>query len=480
MNSDQGASFFWHDYESFGLNPRLDRPAQFAGQRTDLDLNPIGEPVSLYCRLSDDYLPDPDACLITGIGPTTVQTRGLPEPEFVARIHAELAKPQTCGLGYNTLRFDDEMTRHLLWRNLYEPYGREFRNGCSRWDILDLVRATYAFRPEGITWPRRDDGQVSFKLEHLTAANGISHGRAHDALSDVEATIALARLIKTRQPRLFDFCLRLRQRQAVLDELAPLDGRPFLHVSGMYPASRGCMAVVAPLGWHPSNRNELAVWDLAHDPTELFDLDAEQLRRRLFARSDATNGESRLPIKTIHLNRSPVVVGSLRALFPERAAELGIDLERALIHAERLKHGPKPEAALAAAYSRQEPIVPRDVDEALYDGFIGDRDRRSLDRLRRLAPAQLADERVSFDDPRLEELLFRYRARNWPDQLDADERLRWQAHRADRLVDGAAGALSLAALRERLAALREPADSAQTALLDELERYAAHLAATLA
>ncbi|MBV8659913.1 MAG: exodeoxyribonuclease I [Burkholderiales bacterium] len=478
-------TFLWHDYETFGANPRRDRPAQFAGVRTDMDLNLIGDPVSLYCAPTDDFLPEPDAVLITGITPQMARERGVIEAEFIGRIHAELAAPGTCGVGYNTLRFDDELTRHLLWRNLYEPYGREWQQGCSRWDLLDCARAAYAFRPETIQWPLREDGAPSFKLEHLTAANGLAHDAAHDALSDVLATIGFAKLIKTTQPRLFDFCFKLRKKDAVQDEMRVVERRPFLHISGMYPASRGCLAVVLPLGWHPTNRNELAVWDLSVDPTEFLALDAEQIRARLFTRTeDLAEGETRLPIKTIHINRSPVVVGNLRALSDARAAELGIDLALADKHATQLIAAGDLSAILEQVYTRptgDTAPARRDVDEALYDGFLAEGDKRRLDQMRGKSPAVLADTRAGFDDPRLEEIVFRYRARNWPDTLSDVERQRWQTHRAERLLDGAGGVLNLATLRNKVAEIEQarPDDARAHALLADVLAWAAEQEASL-
>ena len=296
-------SFYWHDYETFGVQPRRDRPAQFAGIRTDAELNEISEAKMIYCQPAPDYLPDPESCLLTGILPQTCLERGLPEHAFAAAIAHEMAQPGTVGLGYNTLRFDDEVTRHLFWRNLIDPYAREWQNECGRWDLLDVVRCMYALRPEGIVWPKHEDGRPSFKLEHLSAANGLLHEAAHDALSDVRATIALARLIRGLQPRLWDFCLKLRKKDAVLAEIDPANPRPFLHVSGMFGPERGCIAIVWPLGVHPTNKNELIVWDLAQDPSELFSLDAAAIRERLFTRTeDLPEGVSRLPIKTIHIN----------------------------------------------------------------------------------------------------------------------------------------------------------------------------------
>ena len=204
-------TLYWHDYETFGVDARRDRPAQFAGLRTDEELNEIGEPLNIYCKPALDVLPHPEACLITGITPQLADARGVLEPEFIARIHAEFAQPGTCGVGYNSLRFDDEVTRHTLYRNFYDPYAREWQNGNSRWDLIDLVRMTYALRPEGIEWPLKDDGKPSFRLENLATANNIGHESAHDALSDVRATIGVARLIRNRQPRLYDWLFQLRK-----------------------------------------------------------------------------------------------------------------------------------------------------------------------------------------------------------------------------------------------------------------------------
>ena len=232
-------SFFWHDYETFGAVPRRDRPAQFAGLRTDADLNPIDAPLMCHCRPAPDFLPEPEACLLTGILPQECLEKGLPEHAFADAIERQLARPGTVGVGYNSIRFDDEVTRFLFWRNLIDPYAREWQNQCGRWDLLDVLRCARALRPEGIEWPMHEDGRASFKLEHLTRANGLDHDSAHDALSDVRATVALARLLKTAQPKLWDFCLRLRRKDAVLDEIAAAQsqGRPFLHVSGMYAPS---------------------------------------------------------------------------------------------------------------------------------------------------------------------------------------------------------------------------------------------------
>jgi exodeoxyribonuclease-1 len=459
-------TFFWHDYETFGRVPRRDRPAQFAGLRTDAELNEIGAPVNWLCRPTPDTLPEPEAVLLTGITPQQALQGGLPEYQFAARIEAELAREGTIGVGYNSIRFDDEVTRHLFWRNLIDPYAREWKNGCGRWDLLDLVRCCWALRPEGIEWPAGDDGKPSFKLELLTAANGLAHEAAHDALSDVRATLALARLVKARQPRLWSFGLKLRRKEGVWEEIGI--HRPFVHLSGRYPAERGCMALVWPLAPHPVNRNELIVWDLAHDPTELASIGIDEARQRLFTRTDELpEGLDRLPIKTIHVNKSPIVIGNLKVVGAARE-RFGIDLDGALANAERASKLPSLERLWAELFKRPDAAASVDVDEDLYGGFVGDADRRTLERLRMLGPDQLAAKRVHFEDPRLDELLFRYRARNFPHTLDEEERARWEQHRAARLP--------LAAYHERIDALAETADERGQALLEALVDYAESIA----
>ncbi len=249
-------SFYWHDYETWGIDPRRDRAVQFAGIRTDDELNVIDKPLTVFCKPTDDMLPQPGACLVTGITPQRAQEEGVNEAEFFAMIHREMARPGTCGVGYNSIRFDDEFTRYGFYRNFFDPYAREWQNGNSRWDIIDMVRLTHALRPEGIVWPTHDDGvTTTFRLEKLTQANGIAHEVAHDALSDVYATIAMAKLIKEKQPRLFDYLLPLRDKRKVGELLNLQKMEPVLHVSSMYPAAIGCIAMVVPLAKHPTNPN---------------------------------------------------------------------------------------------------------------------------------------------------------------------------------------------------------------------------------
>jgi exodeoxyribonuclease-1 len=473
-------TFLWHDYETFGAVPRRDRPAQFAAIRTDADLNELGDPIMLYCQPAPDFLPDPNACLITGITPQRCLQQGVPEHAFAAQIAQAFSLPGTIGVGYNTIRFDDEITRFLFWRNLIDPYAREWQNECGRWDLLDVVRTAYALRPDGIAWPTHAQGDPSFKLTDLSAANALVHDAAHDALSDVRATIALARLIRTAQPRLFDFCFGLHRKDGVAHELglpvAPRHARPFWHVSGMFAAARGCLALMWPLAMHPNNKNELIAWDLAFDPRELESLSAADVRLRLFSKAaDLPEGVLRLPVKSVHLNKSPMVMSNLKVLSPAMAQRWGIDVDAQLLHAQYAQALPDMSAIWSEVFDR--PAGPRpDVDEDLYGGFVSNSDRRRLNDLRAMTPDMLASAHPAFEDERLPELLFRYRARNFPQTLTDAEAQRWEAHRAERLFDGASGARTIEQLFDEIDRLSADADQRQEDILGALYDYAESIA----
>jgi exodeoxyribonuclease-1 len=425
-------TLYWHDYETTGTDPARDRPIQFAGVRTDIDLNILEESPVLYCRLSNDVLPVPEAALVTGIGPLELASKGEAECQFIERINREFARPGTCVVGYNNLRFDDEFTRHTLYRNFRDPYAREWQGGNSRWDIIDLVRMAYALRPEGINWPEKENGAPSFRLEELTAANNISHSEAHDALADVRATIALAALVKKCQPRLFDYLFRLRKKQEVLNQLYPLGKAAVIHVSSMYPARQGCLAVVLPLASHPVNQNGIIVYDLSVAPEPLLELDAEQVRQRVFSpQSELEEGIDRIPLKTIHINRCPAIA-PLKTLSAENCDRLGIELEKCERHMKALQNSAGLVEKIQDAIGSTEFVEETDPDLLLYGGgFFSDGDRQLMDTVVATSSVELANLRPQFKDERLDEMLFRYRARNFPGQLNEEEVIRWDGYRKD-------------------------------------------------
>jgi exodeoxyribonuclease-1 len=428
-------SFLWHDYETFGAHAIFDRPAQFAGIRTNLALEPVGEPINWYCQPARDVLPHPIACLITGITPQEAQKKGLTEADFAAKIHAEMMEPGTCTTGYNSIHFDDEFSRNLFYRNFYDPYEREYKNNNSRWDLIDLCRMCYALRPAGITWPEHEPGKPSFRLEHLSAANKIEHEGAHEALSDVMATIGLAQLIKTRQPRLFDWALKMRDQHYVLQMLQPASPKPLLHTSSRIPATRGCTTLVLPLSIYPDRKKSVIAYDLMQDPEPLLNLSPEEISDRLYTpAADLPEGVERIALKAIHGNHVPMIAPTA-VLKDVDCARIGLNPERCFEHAEKLLVVlPQIRNKVMEVFKPYPPGVDTDPDHMIYSGgFFSQHDRRLMDSIRNTDPALLVQLPLPFKDGRLTEMLFRYRARNFPETLSAEENRQWQKQRLQRL-----------------------------------------------
>jgi len=476
-------SFLFYDLETFGADPRTSRIAQFAAIRTDADLNVIDEPISVFVKPADDLLPSPVATLITGIAPQQALRDGISEAQAFALISDEMSRPGTCSLGYNSLRFDDEFVRHGLFRNFHDAYEREWRGGNSRWDLLDVMRFAHALRPEGIIWPKRPDGLTSFKLEHLAEANGVREGDAHEALSDVRALIGLARLLKASQPKLWDYALRLRDKKYASGLLDVVGQTPVLHVSQRFPASRLCAAAVVPLSRHPYIDSRVLVFDLAQDPEPLLRMSAGEIADRLYTPSaDLPEGEERIALKEVHLNRCPALTAwsHLRDADLQR---LGIDRTVVDARAQRIRDaGPALVEKVRGVFATERERTPSDADASLYDGFVGEGDKRLARDVRTTREGALAQATFAFRDPRMTDLLFRYRARNWPGTLDAAERVRWDDYRRRRLVDDAGlSEYSFDRYHAEIAALRvaHPDDGTKQALLDQLDAWGRELRASL-
>lgn len=426
-------TFLFHDYETFGIDPARDRPAQFAGIRTDADFNICGEPVVIYCQMSPDYLPAPEACLITGITPQIANQNGICEADFFRTIHQQFSQPATCVLGYNNIRFDDEFTRYGFYRNFLDPYAYSWQQGNSRWDLLDVARAFYALRPEGINWVYDAEGKPSFRLEKLSVANGIQHENAHDAMSDVYATIGLAKSLKQAQPRLFEYLSTHRGKNKLKNLIDIINIKPLVHVSGMFSAVQGCVSWIAPMAWHPTNNNAVIVIDLHKDLSPLLELNITELRERLYTRKDDITDGSPVPVKLIHINKCPVLAPA-SSLSEERAQELGINRDLCMQNLAVLRQNPQIREKLAGLFSDEYiPPANQDPEHMLYQGFFSEADRAAIDLIQQASAEQLAAGQYQFHDPRLPTLLFRYRARNYPHTLSPREQQQWQQFCVDAL-----------------------------------------------
>ena len=473
-------TILWHDYETFGINPKVDFPVQFAAIRTTLDLQVIEDQpnINWLCKIPHDYLPHPQACLVTGITPYYSLSKGLSEPEFANRIHKQMMKPNTCVVGYNSMKFDEEVTRNLFFRNLFPIYDREYKNNNSRWDVIDLVRACYALRPENISWPLYDNGKPCFKLEALTKANNIVHEDAHDALSDVYATIAIAKLIKTTHPKLYDYYWQLRSKHHVNNMLQQFQRNIFIYVGGFIGSEQGCCTIIMPVCAHPENQNSILCIDLLRPITEFTINDPQRLKETLFNREISRSNKPGM--LNIAVNKSPFVA-PIKTLSNTRAKSLDIDVNMAITNYKALANSPFLATLCQFVFSSTEPrITPQNIDEQLYTSeFPSSADIRLMETVRYEVPEQLAAYSGKFESDTLNNLLFQYRARNYPNLLDEQEMSRWQQHIVSRLTKNNKSACL--SLEEYFSSIEDLSQQYQqypdkVKILESLKRYANELA----
>lgn len=431
--SNTNQSFFFYDLETSGINSRSARIMQFAGQRTDTDLNPIGESYNILIKLSEDIIPEPGAILITGITPQQTQSDGITEAEFFKIFKEEIATPNTIFVGFNNIRFDDEFIRFGLYRNFYDAYEWQWKDGASRWDILDISRMTRALRPDGIIWPFAPDGKPTNRLEYLTSVNKLSHDNAHNALSDVNATIDIAKLIKQKQPKLFDYMLNLRSKKTVKEFVAI--NKTFLYVSGKYNSDNEKLAVVQNLGNHPGKNDAILVYDLLKDPTDFIKMSAGELAEAWEYKKDQPQSE-RVPIKTMQFNRCPAI-SPVNVLLPQDKKRLKIDdnlinKHQKLLNTSKDFYNTACTAMEILESSKEQKEIVIDttnVDEKLYNGFISDHDKKLALDLHKSQPEKISDFTSKFKDGRLKALVPLFKARNFPKSLTNEEREIWESHK---------------------------------------------------
>ncbi len=473
-------TLYWYDLETFGLNPMLDRIAQFAGVRTNDKFEIISEPLVIYNRITPDYVPDPKACLVTGITPKQTLEKGIREYDFAKRILDEFSVPGTCVTGYNNLNFDDEFIRNLLYRNFFDPYVREWANGNSRWDIIDLVRAAHDLRPEGINWVVKENGIPSFKLEELSKANGISHDNAHDALSDVFATIDLAKLIHEKQPRLFRYIFNNRSKSKVRELVNIHKKEPFLFTSSVFTSERGCTSIAAPLVTDPGNSNLIHCYDLRYDPRELLELSVDQIREKAFAPIDKENKEDRLHFVRLHVNKCPVIA-PLKTLDKASADRLALDTEKCMIHREILLKEPLLTQKLFKVFEREDRFQAPDTDPELQiysGGFFKESDKKTFELIHATPENKIPGLKPAFNDPRLGEMFWRFICRNFPSGLNEKTKKEWKSFCAGRILSPPGKMINdfdffKRKIKENMES--KEVGSREKVILKDLDEYAAYL-----
>jgi len=546
-------TFYWYDFETFGISPKIDRISQFAGIRTDENLNILDEHM-FYCKPTHDCLPSPEACAVTGISPQLCEQKGMIEHKFIKKIHEQISAPNTCTAGYNSIRFDDEFTRYTLYRNFLDPYAWHWQNGNTRWDILDVVRMCYALKKEtsfkwvykqyikcqlvGFYWGKREgkkaiilkirntddheyeiannwEDQVGkifnqlskfngemigystfgdhsnlewfenielwsnslnkeypiFKLDRLSPANGIEHSNAHDALADVRATIAIAKIIKESQPQLFDYAFKLREKKFVESSINLFE--PMLHTSGMYPAQKSCTRLSVALAYHPEYKDRVIVFNLDQDPSILLELSADELKVLMFTKqSELPKNVERLQIKDLIFNKSPMFVPNIYKIEPKVVEQLQIDMVTCLKHLDFIKDNQLAiEKVVQNLYKNDQGFEKStDADQSLYDGFMDNADKRIAEQIQTLNIEQLKNFHPKFKDEKLSNLLIHFKARNYPESLTEDEAENWFETVQGRVQMGENGYLSIDEYLQRIHIMREQHPQKE-ALWRQLENY---------
>jgi exodeoxyribonuclease-1 len=428
-------TFFFYDLETSGLNARESRIMQFAGIRTDLEFSPIGEPYNLLVKLNDDTLPSPEALIVTGISPQQTQAEGYTEAEFSKILQSEIFTEDTTVVGFNNIRFDDEFIRHLFWRNFHDPYEWSYRDGRSRWDLLDVVRMTRALRPEGIKWPVDEKGVATNRLELVTKLNGIDHFKAHDALSDVEALIAVTKLIHEKQPQLFDYLLKMRDKNEI-KKLVNLDNKqPFVYVSGRLDSEYNKATVAFPLT--AGKNGNIITYDLRYDPTPFLGLSSKDLAAKIFASYEDRQKENfvKIPVKEFQYNHSPAVAPMGVLTGSDGWQKISLDEAAINKNIKLLISSPQFAENIRSVFeNRQEYKKSPDPEAQLYDGFVPDVDKIRIEAVRNATEKDLADFHPEFSDERLSGLLLHYKARNFPRSLAKDEVVAWEKWRSEKIM----------------------------------------------
>lgn len=427
-------TFFFYDLETSGLNPREARVMQFAGIRTDFELNQVGEPYNILVKLNDDVLPSPEALMVTGITPQQTISDGISEAEFAKILANEVFTPDTIAVGFNNIRFDDEFIRHLFWRNFYDPYEWSWKDGRSRWDLLDVVRMTRALRPDGIDWPLDEKGVATNRLELITKENGIDHAKAHDALSDVEALISVTKLIKVKQPQLYEYLLKLRDKNEI-KKLVNLDNKqPFVYVSGRFDAEFNKATIAFPL---TSGKNgNVVIYDLRYDPTPFVGLSQKDLAKKFFASWEERRSDDfeKLPVKELQYNRVPAIAPLGVLSQSDGWEKISLNEEIVAKHKSILLSSPSFAENIRSLFENREEFKKSSDPEAqLYDGFVPDIDKVRIETVRNSDERQLADFHPNFVDERLEPLLLHYKARNFPNSLSEEECIIWEKWRSNKI-----------------------------------------------
>ena len=450
-------TYYFYDLETSGLQPGQDRIMQFAGQRLDDRLQPLGDVCQFLIKLSDDIIPNPEAILIHRITPQESRLEGVSEPQFLKWLHKNVLWPETILVGYGSMEFDDDFLRFLHYRNFYDWTSWPGQT----WDIYRALRLTRDLHPEGINWPKVN-GQASLKLRDLTRANRIAHHQVHSAEGDTLATVEVARLLKDRQPdfynRLLEICLAGEDRQLATS------GQPFVY-SGFYQPSAGPLTTVATaIAEDAGFPNDLIVYDLRYDPKAYADKSTNEILSLIKNRHQPS------PWRRLRLDRQPLV-GRLESLTAASWQRLGLNKATVKAHHQLLL-----DSGLAQRLPNffSPPPAPSrlDVDRRLPSQPLPEADRALADQVRQAGPGSLQElTSLRFQSPGLNQLLTLYCARNFPGLLTSAQLSDWEGYKRRKFFGGQPSRLDTFGSQLQKLAQTHQSDPGKINLLLELQLY---------
>ncbi|CAL4325577.1 Exodeoxyribonuclease I [Buchnera aphidicola (Eriosoma lanigerum)] len=418
-------NFLFYDYETFGICPALDKIAQFSCVRTDLDFNIIDVSSLIYCIPSIDYLPHPESVIITGITPQDIfKKNGLKECDFAKIVHDYFSISNTCILGYNNIQFDDEVTRNLFYRNFFDPYEWSWKNNNSRWDIINVLRACYVISPDGLFWYKDKFNYPIFKLSYFSKLNNIKHLDVHNALSDVYATIEVAKLLKEKKNKLFNCLFYLRKKQNILNFIQYPELKLIIYISSIFGAKRNNMSIIVPILWHPKNNNILIFFDLFYNVLNLLNILNSVIITDITFIQLYQSG-----LNFLYINKCPSLFSE--SIFNSKDYyRLSIDKNLIINNFHVIKKNIHFIKKKIFNYFSVKTFISKsdNVDLQLYNNFFSSHDKKNMRLIRNCIPNKLANIKLSFHDCRMKELLFRYRARNYFFSLSNVEQLVWKKY----------------------------------------------------
>ena len=457
---------FW-DTETTGISTSFDQILQFAAVKTDAEFNELDR-IELRCRLHPHVAPNPGALRVTGMSIEQITDPALPcHYDMVRQVRARFLEwSPAIFIGYNSIKFDEELFRKALFRTLHSPYLTN-TSGNGRADAMNLVQAAAALQPGCLEVPTGDNGKSVFKLDRLAPANGFDYSNAHDAMADVLATVHLARCVSERAPEVFSRFVRFAMKSSVAAFLEEEDAVLLTE----YYFSRPYHFVVAPFGSDPDNPAKVYCLDLKHDLDWVASLPPDQLAVWV--------NRSPKPVRSIRTNAPPAL-----AAIDEVAEDIFGPLSPDLIaeRARRLRDDPDlcdriMDAVMASAVAYEDPAH---VEEQLYSGgFVQPADQALIDRFHEVPWSDRPALVDQMQDPRLRYHGLRLMYEHDVHLLSGGDRREVEDHMWDRLLMEECPKGKWASLVSALAETEAMIEEGDLTAMEMLEGLRAHLLARI-